>query len=120
VTEALGMTRFDVLGWSMGRRWLPNGPPTGLKRDSEAADGLGRGVHDGALPRDGRYLLPLKDVVRKSAGSELDQVLTVGLGVGRQQALTLRVKARRVWPPRVRCPRPRDAGCCPQRRKVSG
>lgn len=36
------------------------------------------------FPRDGRYLVPLKDVVRRSAGVEVDQVLTVGLSVGRQ------------------------------------
>jgi hypothetical protein len=36
------------------------------------------------FPRDGRYLLPLKDVVRKSAGIEVDEVLTVALRVGRQ------------------------------------
>jgi hypothetical protein len=36
------------------------------------------------FPRDGRYLLPLKDVVRKSAGIEVDEVLAVALRVGRQ------------------------------------
>ncbi len=36
------------------------------------------------FPKDGLYLLPLKDAVRKSAGIEMDQVLTVGLNVGRQ------------------------------------
>jgi hypothetical protein len=36
------------------------------------------------FPKDGRYLLPLKDAVRKSAGIEVDQVLAVGLNVGRQ------------------------------------
>jgi len=36
------------------------------------------------FPKDGRYLIPLKDVVRKSVGIEVDQVLTVGLNVGRQ------------------------------------
>ncbi len=36
------------------------------------------------FPKDGRYLLPLKDVVRRAAGIELDQVLTVGLSVGRE------------------------------------
>lgn len=35
------------------------------------------------FPRDGRYLIPLKDAVRKSAGIEVDQVLAVGLNVGR-------------------------------------
>ena len=37
------------------------------------------------FPRDGRYLLPLKDVVRASAGIEVDEVLTVALRVGRVQ-----------------------------------
>ncbi len=36
------------------------------------------------FPKDGRYLLPLKDVVRQSAGIELDQVLPVALTVGRR------------------------------------
>ena len=36
------------------------------------------------FPRDGRYLLPLKDAVRKSARIEVDEVLTVALRVGRQ------------------------------------
>jgi hypothetical protein len=36
------------------------------------------------FPKDGLYLLPLKDAVRKPAGIELDQVLAVGLNVGRE------------------------------------
>lgn len=36
------------------------------------------------FPKDGRYLIPLKEVVRKSAGIEMDEVLSVGLSVGRQ------------------------------------
>ena len=36
------------------------------------------------FPKDGRYLLPLKDVVRKSAGIEIDEVVAVELSVGRQ------------------------------------
>ena len=36
------------------------------------------------FPKDGRYLLPLKDVVRKSIGAEVDQVLDIALNVGRQ------------------------------------
>ena len=44
-----------------------------------------RRLHYGALfPKDGVYLLPVKDAVRKKAGIELDQVLTVGLNVGRE------------------------------------
>ena len=35
------------------------------------------------FPTDGRYLIPLKVVVRKSAGIEVDQVLAVALSVGR-------------------------------------
>jgi hypothetical protein len=36
------------------------------------------------FPKDGRYLIPLKEVVRKSVGIEVHQVLAVGLNVGRQ------------------------------------
>jgi hypothetical protein len=36
------------------------------------------------FPKDGRYLLPLKDAVRKSAGIELDEVVAVELSVGRR------------------------------------
>ena len=36
------------------------------------------------FPKDGRYLIPLKDAVRKPAGIELDQVLAVGLNIGRR------------------------------------
>jgi hypothetical protein len=35
------------------------------------------------FPRQGRYLLPLKDVVRRSADIQLDEILTVALRVGR-------------------------------------
>jgi len=36
------------------------------------------------FPKDGRYLIPLKDAVRRAAGIEVDQVLAVALNVGRQ------------------------------------
>jgi hypothetical protein len=35
------------------------------------------------FPRDGSYLLPLKDAVRKYAGLEVDDVVAVALDVGR-------------------------------------
>jgi hypothetical protein len=35
------------------------------------------------FPKDGHYLVPLKDAVRASTGVEVDQVVTVGLDVGR-------------------------------------
>lgn len=35
------------------------------------------------FPRDGRYLLPLKEAVRTSAGLEVDDVAAVALDVGR-------------------------------------
>lgn len=35
------------------------------------------------FPKDGQYLIPLKDVVRKAEGIELDMVLSVSLDVGR-------------------------------------
>lgn len=34
------------------------------------------------FPKDGSYLLPLKDTVRKSAGLELDEIVAVALDVG--------------------------------------
>ena len=36
------------------------------------------------FPKDGRYLLPLKDAVRKSAGVETGEVVAVALRVGRE------------------------------------
>ena len=36
------------------------------------------------FPKDGRYLLPLKDAVRKSARIAVDQIVAVELSVGRQ------------------------------------
>lgn len=38
------------------------------------------------FPKDGRYLIPLKNAVRTSAGIVPDQVLRVGLNVGRPDA----------------------------------
>lgn len=35
------------------------------------------------FPKDGRYLLPLKDLVRRATGLDVDQVVTVALSVGR-------------------------------------
>ncbi len=35
------------------------------------------------FPKDGCYLLPLRAVVRRDAGVEVDQVVTVSLNVGR-------------------------------------
>jgi hypothetical protein len=35
------------------------------------------------FPKDGRYLLPLKDAVRRAVGIQLDEVLTVAIRVGR-------------------------------------
>ena len=36
------------------------------------------------FPKNGRYLIPFQDVVRKSAGIEVDRVLAIGLNVGRE------------------------------------
>ena len=36
------------------------------------------------FPKDGRYLLPLKDAVRKSAEVAVDQIVAVKLGLGRR------------------------------------
>ena len=35
------------------------------------------------FPKDGRYLLPLKDVVRKAAGVDVDHEVAVSLSLGR-------------------------------------
>ena len=35
------------------------------------------------FPKDGRYLIPLKVVVRREVGIDVDEVLTVALNVGR-------------------------------------
>ena len=35
------------------------------------------------FPKDGRYLLPLKDLVRRATGLDVDQVAAVALSVGR-------------------------------------
>lgn len=36
------------------------------------------------FPKDGRYLIPLKDAVRKSSGIDVDEVLTVAVTLRRQ------------------------------------
>lgn len=36
------------------------------------------------FPKDGRYLLPVKDAVRRATGVEVGQVVSVGLTVGRE------------------------------------
>jgi hypothetical protein len=38
------------------------------------------------FPKDGRYLLPLRAVVRESAGIDLGEVVQVALSVGREAA----------------------------------
>jgi hypothetical protein len=43
----------------------------------------GREFTTALFPKDGRYLLPLKDAVRRPAGIEVGQVMTVALRVGR-------------------------------------
>ena len=45
------------------------------------------------FPKDGRYLLPLKDAVRKAAGIAVDQIVAVELSVGRQERRTGRQAA---------------------------
>jgi hypothetical protein len=51
-------------------------PVTVRIRDTEFSTAL--------FPKDGRYLLPVKDAVRESTGIAVDQVLAVGLSVGRR------------------------------------
>jgi hypothetical protein len=41
-------------------------------------------IGEAEFPKDGCYLIPLKDAVRRPAGIEVDQVLAVGLRVGRE------------------------------------
>ena len=36
------------------------------------------------FPKDGRYLIPVKQAVREAAGIEVDEVVSVGLDVGRR------------------------------------
>ena len=36
------------------------------------------------FPKDGRYLVPLKDAVRKAAGIELGQVVSLAMNIGRE------------------------------------
>jgi hypothetical protein len=36
------------------------------------------------FPKDGRYLVPLKDLVRRAEGIDVDQVLDVSLNLGRE------------------------------------
>lgn len=36
------------------------------------------------FPKDGRYLVPLKDVVRMAVGVDVDDVVAMGLNVGRE------------------------------------
>ena len=36
------------------------------------------------FPKDGRYLIPVKDAIRKAADLQLDQVIEVGLNLGRE------------------------------------
>ncbi len=36
------------------------------------------------FPKDDTYLIPVKDAVRRPAGIELDQVVAVGLNIGRE------------------------------------
>ena len=38
------------------------------------------------FPKDGSYLLPLKEAVRRSAGLDVDQVVAVALNVGRDRS----------------------------------
>jgi hypothetical protein len=42
------------------------------------------GFSTALFPKDGRYLLPLKNAVRQSAGIARDQIVTVELRVGRK------------------------------------
>jgi len=68
------------------------------------------------FPKNGRYLIPLKDVVRKAAAIELDQVLAVGLNVGREWT---REGATARWLTTCACCGARESGGQSRRRQES-
>jgi hypothetical protein len=66
----------DIKFAAQGLEYWGQVPVVALIDDTEFTTAL--------FPKDGRYLLPLKDAVRRAAGIELDQVLTVSMRVGRE------------------------------------
>jgi hypothetical protein len=66
----------DIKFAAKGMEYWGQVPVVARIRDTEFTTAL--------FPKDGSYLLPVKDVVRKSARIEVDQVVAVALSVGRQ------------------------------------
>lgn len=66
----------DIKCAAKGLEYWGQVPVTVRIRDHEFTTAL--------FPKDGRYLLPLKALVRKSASIDVDEVLAVALSVGRQ------------------------------------
>ncbi len=66
----------DIKFAAKGMEYWGQVPVVARIRDTEFTTAL--------FPKDGSYLLPLKDMVRKSARIEVDQVVAVALSVGRQ------------------------------------
>lgn len=65
----------DIKVLAKGIEYWGQVPVTARIRDTEFSTAL--------FPKDGRYLLPLKDVVRKAARIAPDEIVAVELSVGR-------------------------------------
>lgn len=63
----------DIKFAAKGAEYWGQVPVTVRIRDTEFTTAL--------FPKNGRYLLPLKDMIRRSAGIELDQVVAVAMSV---------------------------------------
>ena len=63
----------DIKFAAKGVEYWGQVPVTVRIRDTEFTTAL--------FPKNGRYLLPLKDMVRRSAGIEVDQVVAVAMSV---------------------------------------
>jgi len=66
----------DIKAAAKGIEYWGQAPVTARIRDTQFSTAL--------FPRDGRYLLPLKNAVRKSARIALDEIVAVQLSVGRR------------------------------------
>ncbi|MEN3272164.1 MAG: hypothetical protein V7636_925 [Actinomycetota bacterium] len=67
----------DIKELAKGIEYWGQVPVTARIRDTEFSTAL--------FPKDGRYLLPLKNAVRTSARIDLDEIVSVELDVGRQR-----------------------------------
>ena len=66
----------DIKFAAQGTEYWGQVPVTARISDTEFKKAL--------FPKDGRYLLPLKDVVRRSAGIDVDDVVAVAMRLGRR------------------------------------